>query len=277
MTAFNPFTISKGNQNAYRGSGRVLFSYLNNDGNPTGYRYVGDTDAFSFAQSTETTRVTGGDGAIPTDLVQSVTSTTTTAGFTMNTVTSDNLAMFFNGVKENLAADTSTHTDEIHYASKGTWVKLGATPTRPMGVSKVSSSGFAIKTGSTGNATVNASMYDLDAENGYVYFNSTFTGADGAAVRITFTAAEEEAAEGVKTPISPTAKFVSVIYEEQAEVPGGKAYNFYIPNCQILADGSVEWKSRDSLIQMPISLNILAPTNGLQDTIYFKERVESST
>ena len=272
---FSPFTFgpNKDNNftnNAYRGSGFVFAATLDEDGNEQGMRHLGDASAFNLSASTETTRILTGSGAVATDLISSVSSISFAAGMTLRNIDKDTLGLFFLNTPTTISDGTTAVSNAVYKVRRNSYIKLGSHLTsNPMGVSAVATSGFAITSGSTGNTAVPSANYTLDATNGVVYFKPSFhTDDTPQIVRISYTPVDKTK-DFVILDENPQSQALALWYFENTnDVPADNQWNFHIPTCQIVADQSVEWMSRDTAIALPFSLNIQAPRKaGINYTV----------
>ena len=206
--------------NVVIGAGWIYISPLDDDGNLSGWEYVGDSTGMTITIDEERTTVYSGDGARAQKLIDKVTQRSFRATATIRDMTAANFARLLQGETKTVPADVKGKVDEEQIADvrQGRWYQLGATAADPSGVLAVEDDAtFAVKKGATAAAANTAAAagtdYRLDADRGMVYIVPGGGIADGNGLKVTYNRAGNKR-ERAQTKSPPEDVYVGVRYDE---------------------------------------------------------------
>lgn len=174
------------------GAGKLFFDRFDEDGNPTGEYYIGNTT--SLTGSTDETREEhySSDEAERAKDASVVTQSDQSVAFTTDDIQPENLALLWKGTAELLAVAAVTSTTEDLTVMRGRWYQLGQSAIHPTGARKVTITTVTDDAGTPvaipgGAGGVN---YAVDLELGRIFIKEDATGiVDGDIIKVTYTAA----------------------------------------------------------------------------------------
>ena len=126
--------IDRRADNILIGAGEVYFD-LQENGAPTGERYLGDAVGAQLETATEETTVFSGTGPVATELARVARSITRTVALTLHDISLENLALFAVGAVAQLDAAAAV-MDEATVVRPDRWYQLGGAD-RPAGALKL--------------------------------------------------------------------------------------------------------------------------------------------
>ena len=285
--------------NIVAGAGEIRFAKIivGEDGEETydGEIYVGDSVSLSMSISQETRQTQSGDGATPTVLESTVTSTDRSFAFVLHDISAPNMALFLQGTAGEQINANNAVTDEELSVYPGRWYQLGMSSDRPAGWgaykaptnadrnTQITNSGNVIITNDDASVT-----YDLSEETAYVGDKdpaSPLTARDTVAIILdpkrgaiyispygALAGAGPHKIEVDYTPAEPTDKrptfqsgtqsiLVAMRYTEQAG-QGVQGQDIYVRRMRLSANGQWDAKSRSAEQQLPLTGQVLEPTDG---------------
>lgn len=254
-------TTDNHTNNVLVGAGEFYLDLLDDAGNTTGERYLGNSVGGTLAVTTERITVQSGDGPVARNLVDAVRSITRTLTLTLNDISHDNLALFVGAQAVADVADAAVAvTDEALTVKPGRFYQLGVTAEKPSGLGAVSATpGHTVVTSAEGNTTFAAGAdYRVDASRGRIYIVPGGRIADGTEIQVDYTPVEATRRQ-VKTGDLRDVR-AAVRYLETPTA--GKGRNYYAALCSVAASGEVSLKSRDTEQQIGLTVSILEPQGG---------------
>lgn len=234
------------------GRGKLHFSrFKTGTYTPEGYRYIGNTPAFSLnIQATNLDHYNSDEGIREKD--DSVALETNRGGsFMTDNIVPENVALFFFGESQTITQTIVASAPEtLRGVILGHSYRLGVTPTNPAGYFGINSTGFLVK-----KALVTAVVdvdYTMDYEAGVLTILSTstlFTSGDDAIVTYAVKASTRErvisgseAVEGAVMFVTKNAKGTDSVY--------------VLPWVRITPNGDYALKG-DTWQEIPMTLEIL--------------------
>lgn len=240
--------------NIVLGAGKLYFDMEDASGNKIGERYLGDTPGFSIEVTTENTEVYDSDGAIAEKLINVATRVTRQATITCQDISLDNLALFVIGARDTVAQTATPVTDEAHTVQTGMYYQLGVSSANPTGVRGVSSVTVTDATDTT--TYVLDTDYELDAAMGRIYIIPGAGISDDDQILVDYTPTANSRDQVASSNLG--AKFGALRYI--ADNTEGTNRDVYAPRVQLRPNGTMDWKSRESQMQMEFSAEFLKTT-----------------
>lgn len=241
-----PITADLGGKNYTLGRGRVFF-----DRYPTGVtitattagegeRYFGNTPEFSTSAESEDLEHFDSDQGVKVkdDSVQ--LSFSRNGSFNCDNVSTENLALYFLGEKATLTQASATGAITQATVKLDRFYQLGASPSNPSGVRKVSNvvcgkgAGFATPVVAAGN-------FEVDEDLGRIYVLANATDIlDDDLLQFTFdvAAASREQVVSSSNSVYGSVRFVS-------DNPKGANRDFFFPYVKLSPDGDYALKGDD--------------------------------
>jgi len=240
-------------QNIVLGAGYVFFAEEDEDGNPKGERYLGDTPGFSITANTENLQVYSSDGPVAELLDDITTQVSRESTVTVQNVDIDNLAAFLLGDVVKRSQESDTVTDERFEDVKvGRWYQLGETDDDFRGARDVSDVTVKRNPDNGSEELTEGEDYYLDKELGRLYLMPDGGVSDGDEIAVDYSKAEATW-DGVEThqlgPQTGKLRFV-------AHNTTGTNRDLLIPRCQMAPTGDLPFKSRDTQIQLEFNLRV---------------------
>ena len=243
--------MALGNQTL--GRGKVYFSlFKTGTYTPSGYRYVGNTPAFSLNQENETLEHYSSDEGIREKDNEVILQTNVTGSLTMDDIQPENLALFFFGSSSVLAQTSATgQTETFVDVIEGHSYMVGVSDLNPTGVRSLTN--VVVKVGATAK-TLNTD-YTLNAELGMI----TIVEGGGINTGDDVIVEYDRSAKSRKQIISGTDQIEgAVLFESTNEV--GERFDYLIPRVKLSPNGEFALKT-DEWQQLPISVEVLKVPN----------------
>lgn len=237
------------------GAGKLYFDRFDENGNPTGEYYIGNTT--SLTGSTDETREEhyssdekerAKDASVVTQSDQSVS-------FTTDDIQPENLAMLWKGTAEVLAVTAITETKEELVVQRGRWYQLGVSPTSPTGARALTISAVTDDTSPTPVAVpggAGGANYATDPELGRIYIKEDAPDiADGDTIIVTYTGAAHS-----REVIISKGETIRGALRYIADNTAGVNRDDYWPLVELSPDGDYEFKA-DSWSEMSFTGEVL--------------------
>lgn len=238
------------------GRGRVFFSrFLPGTQTPEGFRYIGNTPAFSLTITSDNLDHFSSDEGIKEKDLTIPLSVTRTGKLTTDAILPDNVAMFFFGTAEKLAQGAVAAADyTLTDVKVGFFYQLGQTAENPVGLRGLDLAGATYKKGAT-TLTLGTDL-KVDADTGMVEILAGGTLADGddITINVAVKASTRERVISGSTPVEGAIRYI-------ANNPQGKNLDYYLPYVKITPDGDYTLKG-DELQQIPFNIEALKPNSG---------------
>ena len=256
------------------GAGEVRLALKLADGTYDGERYVGDSASLSLAVTRNVVNVQSGDGATPRTIKEIVTSTERTFSLTLNDTNIDNLALFFQASTDEQDNTNTAVTDEKLSVYPGRWYSLGQEASRPLGWGQIKDLPTTTITSdpSGTNYVLTTDVDDLDdatkdilvdLAQGAIYISPIGALKDAGPHKLLIDYTPAEPADTKRRTFKSTSRTQegALRYTEQgaSDEPG---QNIYARLCSITANGELNFKDRQSLRQIGLSLAVLVPDDG---------------
>lgn len=221
------------------GAGKLYFDRFDDDGNPTGEFYIGNTTSLTYSVEEERREHYSSDTAERERDESIVLRSTATIGFTTDDIQPENLAMMFKGDKETLVeAGGSAIAENVEIVTKGRWYQLGVDDDNPTGVRLVTITGV-----DNGGAIANANdvNYEVDAALGRVFIKADAPDiAAGDTVEFTY-----NVAASTRTIILNKGERVMGALRYIADNTTGDNNDHFFPKVEVSPDGDYEFKGDD--------------------------------
>lgn len=276
MGATSPITQHK--SQVLIGSGELFIDVLDDAGDTTGERYIGDSPGFVLNVTEDRTQVRSNDGPTGQDLINRVIGKTFAGTVTVQDVSADNLALMLSGEVERRDGHDGG-TDVLGPVVGDRWYQLGITRDDPTGVQEV----LTVKVkmyADKAAATANNGLADADGdegddfewdERGRVYVKKVTANKDWWAATYTVAAADDRKPQAIaKASLALKDVRAAVRYVEDSADPGGKSV--YIPYASIGSSGDTSFKDgRQNPVQITLTLGIQKPPNGMAAVYVYGE------
>ena len=280
--------IDRRTDNILIGAGEVYFD-LQENGVPSGERYLGDAVGTQLEIATEETTVFSGTGPVATELARVARSVTRTVALTLHDISLENLALFAVGALARLGAAAAVK-DEATVVRPGRWYQLGGAD-RPAGALKLAApankaaaiaavtvattaeqpvaAAQAIAAGRFGGGateTEQKGQFIVDYDRARIYWlppghelYTALAGVEaGTGVHIDYTP-EDQARPQVQGAL--TQRIGAFRYIEDAAE--GRGRNIYAPRCAIQPAGPLTLlDGRSSEQQIRLAVSMLEPGGG---------------
>ena len=244
--------------NVVLGAGEVYVDLLDDDGDKTGERYLGDSPAATISVTSETTTVLSSDGPVARELVNRVRSVSRSVGFTLKDSSIANWALFLLGEDEAYAdEDIAVADEEIAIVRRGRWYQLGVSDAKPTGVAAIGEAGFAVTYSDNGADTaLPAEQYEIDREHARIRIRPDSAAlADGATIKIDYTPVASANRRIVKAG-EPRQIRCALRYIEDRDA-AGEARNAYAVECNLAPAGEIGLKSRETEQQLAFTAAVV--------------------
>ena len=231
------------------GRGKIRFSlFKTGTYTPSGFRYLGNTPAFSLNQENETLEHYSSDEGIREKDNEVILQTNVTGSLTMDDIQPENLALFFFGSASVLAQTSATGQSEtfVDVIEDHSYL-VGVSDVNPTGVRSLTN--VVVKVGVTTKTL--ATDYTLDAELGMVTILASGSINTGDDVIVEY----DRAAKSRKQIISGTDQIEgAILFESTNEV--GERFDYLIPRVKLSPNGEFALKT-DEWQQLPVSVEVL--------------------
>jgi len=232
------------------GRGKVHFSpFISGTYTPEGYRYVGNTPAFSLNVKSNTLDHFNADAGVRVKDRSVTTETNITGSLECDDIQLENMAQFFLGTQATLAQTSATAATYTQNAVKqGRFYQVGATPSLPTGVRSISS--VVVTVASTPKTL--GTDYTIDLETGMLGIVTGGGIADGANVLVTF----DRAVKSRDQVISGTNQQKGAVWFVSAN-PEGAKFDYVLPYCLITPNGDFALKADADWQKFSFTLDVL--------------------
>ncbi len=237
------------------GRGKLFFDqFLPGTNTKTGERYLGNSPALSLTSESESLDHFNSDEGINVKDDSVTLSTNRTGSFTLDDISMENIALFFNATLAPVTQSSGSVVDEQASAGvvKGAYYQLGV-PTNPAGVRGVSA--VTVKAGaSAGAATalVAGTDYDVDLALARVYIRPGSSVNTAHNLYVSYTRAansREQAVVNSGATVEGALRFIAINAK-------GVNRDYYFPKVTISPNGDFSLKG-DDWQQLPFNLEIL--------------------
>jgi len=267
-----PLTSDLGGKNYILGRGRVFFDRFASNVSVTaatrgeGERYLGNTPELSTNSSTENLDHYDSDGGVKSKDGSVQLSLDRSGAFTCDNITSENLALFFQGNASTLTQTAQTAVVEVLTGAKrDRFYQLGVSTATPSGVRKVTN--VVVKKGAGFTTTVaEAGNYEVDEVTGRIYVLPGSVGIpDNTDIQVTYDvqASTRSLVVSKNQSIYGALRFVS-------DNPVGNNNDIYMPYVKLSPDGDYQLKGDDWQV-MGFTVEILKKTSNIE-AIYIDGR-----
>lgn len=243
-------------QNFVVGAGYIRFNPLNAQGQYTGQRYLGDSPGLSLQVSTQRVEAYSSDGPIAEKIVDAPTRVDRAGSFQVQNISGENLGLFVIGDLSILTTSAGSRTgDPINNGVAligGRWYQLGVDATYPDGVRKITNTDILDSLSASVLADV---VLDDDLAKFYVVEGG---GADGEICTADFDLTD--VSWELVTANDLGTKEGELHFE--AANTDGENRDILIPRARLIPDGTLDWKSRQNVMQMGFQVVALKPTDG---------------
>ena len=247
--------------NVIIGAGELYLDLLDDDGELTGERFLGDGVSASLTVTTERTQVFSGTSPVAEKLVDAVRSIERSIAITVRDMSHENLALFVGAPKVTEVTDAATAVvDEALTVNQGRWYQLGAKKTKPMGIGAIDKTPakFVVTSKPAGTTYTAGTDYDVEPERGRLYIVPGGDITNGGQILVDYTplAGTRQAVKtGGLKPIHAALRYI--------ETPvAGKGRDYYARRCSVGAGGEMALMNRDAEQQITLSVVILEPPDG---------------
>ncbi len=258
--------VAQHKNNLEIGAGAWFIDELDESGERTGERFVGDSDGGTLNIEVEEVLKMSGTGAVAKELLRAPISVSRAFNLTLNDMSMENLRILALGdaVSDSPAiAATAVRQEEVK-VKKGRWYQLGQTKARPGGVPAVTSTIFTIKPAlGTSEPWTSGEDFVLDKEAGRFYVVPGGDIPDDVNVYVDYMpVAQAAGARKIVSTSSPRAFLAALRYVEDADSQG-QGRNFYAPRCSIIPSDALTIQSREAIQSLNIVCRILDPGDGV--------------
>lgn len=243
--------LAKSNsENFTVGAGSLFFDQIDDDGNYTGYRHLGDSESMSITASPEELEVWFGSGPVAEKALHTTTSISRSASTVLQEMTPENWGLFLIGHTEDLAQTAETgQSYVIATAEQGRFYKIGETDANPVGVFDLSS--VTVTDGAAVTYDINTD-YTLDLARGFIFIVDGGD-IDGTSITVNF-----DQAAGTRTTVKSHDRQVPRGRLRYVEDPTeGKARSILMGDVRVTPDGDMSVMSREENQKIPLSIHIL--------------------
>tara|TARA_Y100000593_G_scaffold83521_2_gene157510 strand:- start:14246 stop:15028 length:783 start_codon:yes stop_codon:yes gene_type:complete len=240
------------------GRGKVHIARLDAQGNPGGFRYIGNTPEMNLNIESETLDHYSSDEGIREKDDSVPLEVNRTGSLITDNISPDNVALFFFGSKSTVTqASVASATETLSAIEAGRSYKLGASPSNPTGYFGISETGFDVAVNGGGTALVAGTDYTMDFDNGVISFiEGSAVATEGADIDVTY-----EVAGSTRSRVISGSEPVEAAMMYITKNPKGEDCTFYMPYIKLTPNGDYALKG-DEWQQIPLALEILKPTNG---------------
>lgn len=167
------------------GRGKIFVDIFDGIGAKTGERFLGNCPGFTLTVATEKFEHFASTSGLRKKDLTVVTSVNFNSKITCDDVNNDNLALFVGGSVSSVTQSATPVTAEAIKVKAGLEYQLGATPSNPMGVQKVTS--VTVKDDTDTTTYVLDTDYRLDADRARISPIKGGAIADGSVVHVGYT------------------------------------------------------------------------------------------
>lgn len=167
------------------GRGKIYIDVLDDNGNTTGERYLGNCPGFTLSVASDVFEHYSSTSGLKQKDLSVVTSVNFSAKISCDDVGPDNLALFLGGDKATVTQVATAVTGEAHTVKAGYEYQLGVTSGNPVGVKKVTA--FSLEDATDTITYVLGTDYTVDLDTGRFAIISGGAISDGAIVHAGYT------------------------------------------------------------------------------------------
>lgn len=248
--------------NIVLGAGLIFFDKFDDNGNPTGQRYLGQTPGFTLNITSERLEHSTSDGPIAVIDVSVTTSVTRTATIVCDDMSAENFALFIAGDVGEISQSSATGESDALTVSPGRSYQLGQSAASRIGAVDVSN--VTVTDDGTSTAYTEGTDYVVDEPNGRVEILASGTISAGTDVTISYDVA---AATITTIKSSDQVKQLGSIYFV-GDNTVGENRKVVLAKVEISPEGDLEFKSRENFQQITLNVNIQEPAQGEAIEIY---------
>lgn len=236
------------------GAGKLYFDRFDEDDNPTGEYYIGNTTSLTGSQDETREEHYSSDERERAKDASVVTQSDQTIGFTTDDIQPENLAMLWKGTAETLAVSAISATTEDIVVNRGRWYQLGVGPTAPTGARALTISAVTDDAGTPvpipgGNGGAN---YVTDPELGRIYIKEDAPDVvDGDTIKVSYTGEAHS-----RTVIISKGETIRGSLRYIADNTAGENRDDFWPLIELSPDGDYEFKA-DSWTEMSFTGEVL--------------------
>lgn len=224
--------------------GRIYFDRFDDNGNPTGERYVGNTPGFTVSIDTQNLEHFSSESGIKEKDLDIVTQITRNSQVTVDDISDDNLALFFTGDLTSIVQSATPIVDEaINNVQQGRWYQLGETSGNPAGIRDVSAVTITDDVPNPAFTEGAGNDYLLDAELGRIYIIPGGNIANDTNLLCDYTPAAKTV-----TQMATATKQIKGKLRYVADNPQGKNRDLLAPSVTLKPTGDFSMKSEDDAL-----------------------------
>lgn len=264
--------LQRNPKNIVLGAGYVYFDLFDEQGRPTGERYLAETPGFAISITSENLEDWSSDGPIAEKLLDVAIRVNRAGSMGLKDMSMENFALFVIGGAEMLSTSAATVSAAAvnggQPVQQGLWYQLGVSDALPTGVRGIED--VAIK--STAETPVTFDIDDdylLDAELGRIYIVP-----GGAIDDIVIVSDYDTTAVDWEQVTSDDLGAKRGALRFIAHNTSGKNRDLFLPDVVLRPDGEFAMKSRDTVQQMSFALGINLPGDG-RAAVYVNGRPEA--
>ncbi len=243
--------------NIVLGAGRIL-TETSSTVEGTAYTYLGDTPGFTIGGTTEELTVDSSDTPVAEELVRIIKKVSRASTVTLRDISPSNLALFMMGSSTGVTQTSGAVTGTLTSVRRGRYYKLSTDDIQDITVT-------AVKLGSTSGTalTVTGGGYQVDTNNGLIYFPT-----GGAATGTIWYSIAKTASTWTKAETGATPVYGSLLFISDKTV--GDNLRLKISRCTLAPNGEAQFKSRDNAMELAMTLGILTRGTNPQVEIWGK-------
>lgn len=241
------------------GSGKTYFEVEDASGNlGTGERYLSETPDFALTVTPTLLDDWTSDGKTAEKDFAVTTRVERGGRMTCKDMILDNLAYFWPGALSTVTQVATAVVDEAVKGWKDKWTQLGQSTANPTGIRNIAS---VVITATGGTPTyVAGTDYELDAVMGRFRVIPAGAIADGASLLVDYTPVANSRTRLASDQLGPKYGALRFIADNTA----GANKDIYIPKVQLVPEGDLALKSRETLQMLTFTLNIGTRTGFAQ-------------
>lgn len=237
--------------NEYKfGQGKVYVDLLDDDGNPTGERFLGNCPAFALSVATSKFEHFSSTTAVKKKDLSVVTQVNFTGKIDIDDVTNPNMALFLGGDVTTVTQTTTPITGEHRTIIKGYEYQLGETAANPAGIRNVSAITVKDTTGVT--TYVLDTDYKRDLVSGRVTILAASAIVDGADLQFGYTPV---AGTLQRVTTGENASLIAKI-RFKADNTFGEDADVIIPSCTLAANGDLPFITDNDVAKFSLDIGV---------------------
>lgn len=246
--------------NVVLGSGHIYFDEFDTDGKLTGEVYIAETPGFEITVASESIIVESSDDQVAEIIADIQTKVTRTATLTVKSMSAKLISYFIGGDALRITGKANVTSDPINGGMGVTqerWYQIGQDTDRPSGERKI----INLKIKTAAEPPVLAAIdddYTADLETGRIYIiKGSIKIPDDTVITADFDKTDEHWDE-----ITSTGGIQRGALRFIANNTVGENRDVYLPNATIKPNGSLAFKSRDTVQEAVFDIGISIPDAG---------------